>query len=91
MRGSGPLYDELHTLLSQQAPPPTPVHRFLAALPPRLRERGVPHQLIVSTSYDLALERAFVEALRSSTSSRISRPAGTAASSATSVPTGTER
>jgi DNA-binding SARP family transcriptional activator len=62
MRGSGPLYDELHTLLSQQAPPPTPVHRFLAALPPRLRERGVPHQLIVSTSYDLALERAFVEA-----------------------------
>ncbi|HEY3206112.1 MAG TPA: BTAD domain-containing putative transcriptional regulator [Gaiellaceae bacterium] len=61
MKGSGPLYDELHTLLSRPDLPPTPIHRFLAALPPLLRERGVSHQLIVSTGYDLALERAFLE------------------------------
>jgi DNA-binding SARP family transcriptional activator/class 3 adenylate cyclase len=62
MKGSGPLYDEMHALLSRQDPPPTQVHRFLAALPPLLRMRQMPHQLIVSTSYDLALERAFLEA-----------------------------
>jgi DNA-binding SARP family transcriptional activator len=62
MKGSGPLYDEMHALLSRQDTPPTQVHRFLAALPPLLRARDVPHQLIVSTSYDLALERAFLEA-----------------------------
>ena len=38
------------------------LHRFFAALPPLLRERGAPHQLIVTTSYDLALERAFLDA-----------------------------
>jgi hypothetical protein len=42
--------------------PPTAVHRFFASLPPLLRARDVPHQLIVSTSYDLALERAFLDA-----------------------------
>jgi DNA-binding SARP family transcriptional activator len=62
MNGSGPLYDEMHALLSRQDLAPTQVHRFLAALPPLLRERNVPHQLIVSTSYDLTLERAFLEA-----------------------------
>ena len=31
-------------------------------LPALLRERGAPHQLIVTTNYDLALERAFEEA-----------------------------
>jgi DNA-binding SARP family transcriptional activator len=61
MKGSGPLYDELHTLLDAEATP-TPIHRFFAALPPLLRERGVPHQLLVTTSYDLALEAAFLEA-----------------------------
>ena len=61
MKGSGPLYDELHALLDADAPP-TPIHRFFASLPPLLRERGVPHQLIVTTSYDLALEAAFLEA-----------------------------
>src|ERR671936_604268 len=61
MNGSGPLYDELHTLL-ETGLPPTSVHRFFASLPPLLRERGVPHQLIVTTSYDLALERAFLDA-----------------------------
>ena len=38
------------------------MHRFFASLPPLLRERGVPHQLLVTTSYDLALEQAFLEA-----------------------------
>lgn len=61
MKGSGPLYDELHALLDVDAVP-TGVHRFFAALPPLLRERGAPHQLLVTTSYDVALERAFVDA-----------------------------
>jgi DNA-binding SARP family transcriptional activator len=61
MNGSGPLYDELHSLLDLDVPP-TPVHRFFATLPPLLRERGVAHQLLVTTSYDLALETAFLEA-----------------------------
>ena len=58
MNGSGPLYDELHRRF-EEAAEPQPVHRFLARSPPLLRERGAPHQLIVSTRYDLALERAF--------------------------------
>jgi DNA-binding SARP family transcriptional activator len=61
MKGSGPLYDELHELLDADLPP-TPLHRFLASLSARLRDRGVPHQLLVTTSYDTALERAFEEA-----------------------------
>jgi DNA-binding SARP family transcriptional activator len=61
MKGSGPLYDELHTFLDADVPP-TAVHRFFASLPPVLRARGMPHQLIVTTSYDLALEAAFLEA-----------------------------
>jgi DNA-binding SARP family transcriptional activator len=58
MNGSGPLYDELHRRF-EEAAEPQPVHRFLAALPPLLRDRGAQHQLIISTRYDLALERAF--------------------------------
>ena len=61
MQGSGPLYDELH-LRFEEAVEPRPLHRFLARLPASLRERGAPHQLIVTTNYDLALERAFEEA-----------------------------
>ena len=61
MNGSGPLYDELHRRF-EEAVEPQPVHRFLAALPRLLRERGKQHQLIVSTRYDLALERAFEDA-----------------------------
>jgi DNA-binding SARP family transcriptional activator len=61
MQGSGPLYDELHALLAEGAVPAA-VHRFLATLPPLLRKRGVPHQLLVTTALDLSLERAFVEA-----------------------------
>jgi DNA-binding SARP family transcriptional activator len=59
MKGSGPLYDELHELLAPSAAP-TSIHRFFAALPRLLRERGAPQQLIVTTSYDLALEEAFL-------------------------------
>jgi DNA-binding SARP family transcriptional activator len=61
MKGSGPLYDELHALLDTEASP-TAVHRFFASAASVLRERGAPHQLIVTTSYDLALETAFLEA-----------------------------
>jgi DNA-binding SARP family transcriptional activator len=61
MKGSGPLYDELHTRF-EAATEPGPLHRFLARLAPVLRERGAPHQLVVTTNYDLALERAFEEA-----------------------------
>jgi hypothetical protein len=59
--GVGPLYDELHKLYGREYPP-GPVHRALAALPAVLRARGLPLQLIVTTSYDRTLERAFAEA-----------------------------
>jgi DNA-binding SARP family transcriptional activator len=61
MKGSGPLYDELHSLLDADATP-TVIHRYFASLPPLLRARGLPHQLLVTTSYDLALESAFLDA-----------------------------
>ena len=61
MKGSGPLYDELHDLLDSDLPP-TPLHRFFASLPPQLRERGQSCPLLVTTSYDTALERAFEDA-----------------------------
>ncbi|HEY5871761.1 MAG TPA: BTAD domain-containing putative transcriptional regulator [Gaiellaceae bacterium] len=61
MQGSGPLYDELHARF-EAAVEPGPLQRFLARLPTLLREHGAPHQLIVTTNYDLALERAFEEA-----------------------------
>jgi hypothetical protein len=60
-QGVGPLYDELHLLYDRDYEP-GPVPRFLASLPPILRERGLPHQLIVTTGYDETLERAFAEA-----------------------------
>ena len=60
-RGHGPLHDELRARASAHGEP-TAVHRFFASLPPVLRERGLPHQLIVTTDYDGALERAFAEA-----------------------------
>jgi DNA-binding SARP family transcriptional activator len=60
-KGFGPLYDELRALL-EASTQPTAVHRFFASLPPLLRERGLPHQLIVTASYDLSLEQALLEA-----------------------------
>jgi DNA-binding SARP family transcriptional activator len=61
MKGSGPLYDELHDLLSTPAPP-TSVHRSLASVAGHLRVRGARRQLLVTTGYDLALEQAFLDA-----------------------------
>jgi DNA-binding SARP family transcriptional activator/class 3 adenylate cyclase len=60
-RGSGPLYDELHALFDVDFEP-GPIHELLARLPAYLRERGAPNLLVVTTNYDLALERAFLEA-----------------------------
>jgi DNA-binding SARP family transcriptional activator len=61
MKGSGPLWDELHALLGTDAQP-TSIHRFFASLPPLLHDHGAPHQLLVTTSFDFALEQAFLDA-----------------------------
>jgi DNA-binding SARP family transcriptional activator len=61
LNGSGPLYDALHTLVAGDGEP-TGVHRFLARLPALLREREGGHPLLVTTGYELALERALEEA-----------------------------
>jgi DNA-binding SARP family transcriptional activator len=60
-RGYGPLYDELREVLRHDGEPGA-VHAFFASLPPILRAQGAPHQLIVTTSYGAALERAFAAA-----------------------------
>jgi DNA-binding SARP family transcriptional activator len=60
-RGIGPLYDELHTIFDRDFEPQA-AHRFLADLPPLLRGAGAAQQLIVTTHYDCALERAFDDA-----------------------------
>jgi hypothetical protein len=60
-RGVGPLHDELHALFDADFEP-GPAHALLARLPAYLREQGAPQLLIVTTNYDLALERAFLEA-----------------------------
>ena len=84
MKGSGPLYDELHELLDADLPP-TPLHRFLASLPPLLRERGLPPQVVVTTSYDTALETGVRGGGRGRRGRLLPRrPAATAAASATS-------
>ena len=56
--GIGPLHDELHLALFGE-PEPAPIHAWLAALPPILRARGLPQQLIVSTCIAAGVERAF--------------------------------
>jgi SIR2-like protein len=57
--GLGPLYDELRKLFDANYPV-TPVHEFFASVPGRLRERGTAqYQVILTTNYDDALERAF--------------------------------
>jgi hypothetical protein len=55
------LYGYLRGLFNA-AYPPTSLHRFLAKLPPLLREGGSPLQLIITTNYDFALETAFDDA-----------------------------
>jgi DNA-binding SARP family transcriptional activator len=61
LNGSGPLYDALHTLVEGDGEP-SPVHRFLASLPAVLRERETSQPLLVTTGYELALERALEDA-----------------------------
>jgi DNA-binding SARP family transcriptional activator len=60
-KGSGPLYDELHSLLAATGSPSS-VHRFLAGLPHLARERGSDQPLLVTAGYDLALEQALLDA-----------------------------
>jgi class 3 adenylate cyclase/DNA-binding XRE family transcriptional regulator len=63
MAGIGPLFEELHEIFAADYMP-TPLHQLLARLPPMLdRNRGAAnYPLIVSSSYDHALELAFVQA-----------------------------
>ena len=61
LNGSGPLYDTLHALVEADGVP-TPLHRFLAALPAKLRERDAGNPLLVTTGYELALEQALADA-----------------------------
>jgi hypothetical protein len=62
--GADWLYDKLHELFAGTYAP-TPLHEFLASVPERLFRRAdsAPrYQLIVTTNYDDALEKAFDEA-----------------------------
>jgi hypothetical protein len=60
MWGRAYLYEKLHEVFDADYEPTT-LHRFLARLPAARRARGSvpPHQLILTTNYDDALERAF--------------------------------
>jgi SIR2-like domain len=59
--GARRLYQYLRALFDADYPP-TALHHMLAQVPRVLRERGVSQQLILTTNYDDALERAFVAA-----------------------------
>jgi DNA-binding SARP family transcriptional activator len=61
MTGIGPLYDALHELYATDFEAGE-AHRFAASLAGKLREQGAPHPLVVTTGYDLSLERAFADA-----------------------------
>jgi DNA-binding SARP family transcriptional activator len=60
-RGRGPLEDELHALLDADLEPER-VHELVALMPAYLRRARSPQPLIVTTGYDLALERALLAA-----------------------------
>jgi hypothetical protein len=54
------LHRTLRELLVKADGAPSPVHRFVAGVPGRMRELGHEcYQLVISTNYDTALERAF--------------------------------
>jgi len=57
-RSEGELYETLHRIFDADYEP-GPVHTFLAQLPPLLREQKARLQVILTTNYDDALERAF--------------------------------
>jgi SIR2-like domain len=65
MLGLRPLYEELHDIFDADYEP-TPVHRLLASIPALIRGRPSDEPkifpLIVTTNYDVALERAFTDA-----------------------------
>jgi SIR2-like domain len=67
VNGTGPLYAELRRVFRRDVVP-TSVHRFFADLPGLVATRRgdelteEPYQLIVTTNYDDALERAFADA-----------------------------
>jgi SIR2-like domain len=65
MLGLRPLYEELHDVFDADYEP-TPVHRLLASIPSLIRRRPSDEPkcfpLIVTTNYDVALERAFTDA-----------------------------
>jgi len=64
MLGPGALYQELHEVFDADYAP-TPVHRLLASLPAMIRATTSERRyfpLIVTTNYDDALERAFLQA-----------------------------
>jgi SIR2-like protein len=62
-RGDGTLRDHLHRVFAAEYKP-TVVHEFLATLPAQLKRAGGArhHQLIVTTNYDDALEKALTAA-----------------------------
>jgi hypothetical protein len=60
MEGEDVLYEYLRELFDANYEP-TSLHRVLARLPAVLRTNGKPCQLIITTNYDDALERALVE------------------------------
>jgi hypothetical protein len=63
MRGSNFLYEALHGLFDADYPP-SALHTFLAELPALRAARGISEgqQVIITTNYDDALERAFTAA-----------------------------
>src|SRR5258708_5866460 len=60
MQGDGPLYEELQQLFGKDYPL-TSLHRLLAEIPARLREKGSTAglPLVITTNYDDVLECAF--------------------------------
>lgn len=61
MLGESALYRFVRSLFDADYPPNS-LHRLLASLPALLRARQARHQLIVTTNYDDAVERAFAAA-----------------------------
>ena len=61
--GDAALFDELHTVFAGTYEP-NKLHRLLAEIPSMLREKGKPQpgQLLITTNYDDALERAYGDA-----------------------------
>jgi hypothetical protein len=59
--GVGPLYDELHAVFDRDLPP-GPAHRLVAEAAVLARARGLPGQVVLTASFDTALERAFADA-----------------------------